>query len=115
MKPLGVPSGLDPGGAAHYLCIACKSAALGKLHISGNCAEGKGSSWNAEPFPPHGVGHASQCVLIPKLGTPRYHRGKISFPGLSWLSVNGSPFALPRAPLVVNASSSSIFIYLENL
>lgn len=40
-------------------------SALVKLPISGNCAEGKGSSWNAEPFPPHGLGHSPQRVLIP--------------------------------------------------
>lgn len=63
-----------PGRAAHHLCTACKSAALGKLPISGNCAEGKGSCWNAEPFPPRGLGHSPQCILIPpKLGTPRHH------------------------------------------
>jgi len=28
----------------------------GKHPISGNCTEGKGSSWNAELFPPRGLG-----------------------------------------------------------
>lgn len=103
-----MPSGLDPWRGRTPLLHSLQISSPGE---AGNCAEGKGSSWNAEPFPPHGLGHPPMYPHPPALGTPRRHRDEISFPGLIQLNVNESPFTLPRATLTMNVSPSSSFIY----